>query len=161
MVEGLGGSGKGRVTRVVCSTFPRRGKSATLESRMEMEELRRWREDCRVVTLLWRGDVIVPSFPSDLPVARLCLRVKRRQNILLRIVVRVCVGVGVDVDQGWGGAIAPYGALQCPSKSGVPPSLTSTRAKRAAGQYDLVLLYIVCLVIYIGKLRNSEVNWCS
>ena len=100
MVEGLGGSGKGRVTRVVCSTFPRRGKSATLESRMEMEELRRWREDCRVVTLLWRGDVIVPSFPSDLPVARLCLRVKRRQNILLRIVVRVCVGVGVEEGRG-------------------------------------------------------------
>jgi len=46
-------------------------------------------------------------------------------------------------------------------QDGCGAGLTSTRAKRAAGQYDLVLLYIVCLVIYIGKLRNSEVNWCS
>ncbi len=46
------GKRRGVFTRVVCKTLAKRGKSETLESRMEMEEVRRWREDWRVVTLL-------------------------------------------------------------------------------------------------------------
>lgn len=62
----------GVCTRVVCKTLARRGKSETLESRMEMEEVRRCREDWRVVTLLWRGDVMVAPVSDDsLPVAKL------------------------------------------------------------------------------------------
>lgn len=60
--RGMGNGERGGITRVVCRTLARRGKSATLESRMEMEEVRRWREDWRVVTLVWRGEVIVVLF---------------------------------------------------------------------------------------------------
>lgn len=49
---------------MVCKTVARRGKSATLESRMEMEEVRRWREDCRVVTLDWRGEEAIVVYSS-------------------------------------------------------------------------------------------------